>query len=67
MPYKKIPNTDVAYALIAFDNEGRERTDDPDGLGGLMSRRIQQDAAANPPTHVFLFSVAGVAWHGRKG
>jgi hypothetical protein len=61
MPYKKIPGTTVTYALIAFDGDGRERTDDPDGAGGRMSARILQDAAANPPSHVFLFS------HGWKG
>src|SRR5262249_17257509 len=61
MPYKTIPATAVKYALIAFDSAGRERTDDPEGVGALMSRRVLQDAAADPPTHVFLFS------HGWKG
>lgn len=61
MPYKTIPNTNVRYALIAFDAGGRERTDDPEGLGGLMSSRILQDARAQPPSHIFFFS------HGWKG
>ena len=38
MPVHKIPGTDVEYALISFDSEGRERTDDP--AGGLFSRTI---------------------------
>ena len=61
MPYKTIPATTVKYALIAFDGAGQERTDDPEGVGGRMSDRVLQDASANPPTHVFLFS------HGWQG
>ena len=61
MPYKTIPATTVNYALIAFDGDGRERTDDPEGVNGRMSERILQDAKASPPTHVFLFS------HGWQG
>jgi general stress protein YciG len=61
MPYKTIPNTDVSYALIAFDADGNERSDDPQGVGGKMSARILQDAAAAAPSHIFFFS------HGWKG
>jgi len=61
MPFRTIPNTNVTYALIAFDADGRERTDDPQGVDGKMSARILQDAAANPPSHVFFYS------HGWKG
>ena len=61
MPLRTIPNTDVTYALIAFDADGDERSDDPQGAGGKMSARILQDAAANPPSNVFFFS------HGWKG
>lgn len=61
MPYKTIPNTNVTYALIAFDDKGRERTDDPQGLNGLMSARLLQDVQATPPSHIFFFS------HGWKG
>ncbi|OHE79753.1 MAG: hypothetical protein A2107_14680 [Verrucomicrobia bacterium GWF2_62_7] len=61
MPIRTIPNSDVTYSLIAFDARGRERKDDPAGIGGVMSARIIQDALANPPSHIFFFS------HGWKG
>jgi hypothetical protein len=61
MPFKTIPDTNIRYALIAFDAQGRERSDDPDGVAGRMSARIVQDASARPPSHVFFFS------HGWKG
>lgn len=61
MPYRTIPNTDVVYALIAYDANGAERRDDPDGVDGLMSRRIFADARAAQPTDIFFFS------HGWKG
>lgn len=61
MPNRTIPNSDVTYSLLAFDARGRERRDDPDGIGGLMSERIIRDARADPPSHVFFFS------HGWKG
>jgi hypothetical protein len=61
MPFKTIPNTTVTYALIAFDGDGHERTDDPDGINGRMSARILQEAQSNPPNHIFFFS------HGWKG
>lgn len=61
MPFRTIPDTNVTYALIAFDADGRERTDDPQGVNGKMSTRILQDAAANPSSHVFFYS------HGWKG
>ena len=31
MPYRTIPNLDAKYALISFDEDGKERTDDPAG------------------------------------
>ena len=61
MPYKTIPDTTTSYALIAFDSDGNERTDDAQGVGGKMSARILQDAAVAKPSHVFFFS------HGWKG
>lgn len=61
MPHKTIPGTNVTYALLAFDAEGRERTDDPEGDHGKMSARLLRDAKAQPPSHVFFFS------HGWKG
>ncbi|MDM0112264.1 hypothetical protein QTI66_08885 [Variovorax sp. J22R133] len=61
MPNRTIPGTSIRYALIAFDSDGNERTDDAEGVGGKMSARILQDATASPPSHVFFFS------HGWKG
>ncbi|MGH8658854.1 MAG: hypothetical protein ACREV4_10400 [Gammaproteobacteria bacterium] len=58
MSIESVPGTDLAYYLIAFDEQGRERTDDP---GGLMSRRLTQVLATDPVTDVFLIS------HGWKG
>ena len=31
MPIEQIPGSDLRYYLVAFDGEGRERTDDPAG------------------------------------
>ena len=59
MPVQKIQGTDVEYALISFDDDGRERTDDP--AGGLFSRTILDRIKTKPPSHLFLFS------HGWKG
>jgi hypothetical protein len=53
LPFRKIPNTDVTYALIAFNAKGKERTDDPDGL---MSAEILKRAKAELPTDIFFFS-----------
>src|SRR5687767_12439621 len=59
MPFLTIPGTDERYALISFDKNGAERTDDPDG--GLFSARILTQVRQDPPSHVFFFS------HGWKG
>ena len=59
MPFQKIPGLDVEYALIHFDDRGRERTDDPQG--GVFSRSLLDKARREKPSHVFLFS------HGWKG
>ncbi|MBS1873976.1 MAG: hypothetical protein JSU00_12245 [Acidobacteria bacterium] len=56
MPYQLVPDTQVRYALIAFDKDGVERADDPDGINGRLSDRILAEAAAEPPTNVFFFS-----------
>src|SRR5687768_2972861 len=58
MPIRTLPGAGLTYHLIAFDAEGRERTDDP---AGLMSRRAVDAAANEPTTDVFLLS------HGWKG
>ena len=59
MPFQTIPSTDIRYALINFDERGRERTDDSEG--GTFSRALLEHAAQLQPSHVFLFS------HGWKG
>ena len=50
---------DLTYALIHFDDNGKERTNDPEG--GLFSATILSAAARDQPTNIFLFS------HGWKG
>jgi hypothetical protein len=59
MPFQPLPNTNVQYALIHFDGNGVERTDDPEG--GVFSKTLLKKIADEKPTHVFLFS------HGWKG
>lgn len=59
MPYQKIDGTDLSYALISFDGDGRERTDDPNG--GTFSKVLVERAKTEKPTNIFLFS------HGWKG
>ncbi len=59
MSFQKIPQLGIEYALIHFDDRGRERTDDPEG--GVFSRALLEKARSEKPSHVFLFS------HGWKG
>ena len=59
MPYRTIPNAGVQYALISFDDDGNERTDDP--AGGRLSTQLVEQARRERPTNIFLFS------HGWKG
>jgi hypothetical protein len=54
MSLESVPGSELKYHLIAFDKEGRERTDDPDG--GVYSRRVLADLAGAPPTDIFLLS-----------
>jgi hypothetical protein len=61
MSFQTIPGTETRYALISFDEQGAERTGDSDVSSGLFSEKLLHDAAADPPSHVFLFS------HGWKG
>lgn len=58
MPIERVPGKDVTYYLITFDEDGRERTDDPDGL---MSQQIVAALKEQSVTDIFLFS------HGWKG
>jgi hypothetical protein len=59
MAIENVPGTPLTYYLIAFDKNGRERNDDPDG--GTLSNRMLADLGAQPVTDVFLIS------HGWKG
>ncbi len=57
-PTDVVPGTGTSYYLIAFDDQGRERTDHP---RGPVSRLISEALAREPITDVFLFS------HGWQG
>ena len=61
MPIRTIPGGGGTYTLIAFDRDGVERPDDPDGRGGLLSSRLIEELAHVGVTDVFLYS------HGWKG
>jgi hypothetical protein len=61
MPYQQIPGTSEQYALLCYDKRGRERSDDPDGVGGSLFKAIISQVEKLQPSHVFLFS------HGWKG
>jgi len=58
MTIERVPGTDLMYYLIAFDANGHERSDDPDGL---MNQRVLDVLSNEPITDVFLFS------HGWQG
>lgn len=60
MPFRTIPGRNAGYAMLAFDTEGRERTD-PDGANGFLSARIADDLSGASITDVFILS------HGWKG
>ncbi|MBX9253025.1 hypothetical protein H1Q63_03470 [Desmonostoc muscorum CCALA 125] len=53
MPIETIPNTNLRYYLIAFDADGNERQDDPDGL---MSAQVIDILTTEPISDVFIFS-----------
>jgi hypothetical protein len=58
VPVQHLPNRDVSYHLISCDKNGRERSDDRDGL---MSERIASAIRNDRITDVFVMS------HGWKG
>jgi len=58
MSIQSVPGSDLRYYLVAFDKDGHERSDDPDGV---MSDRI---AAAIHGDHI---TDALVISHGWKG
>jgi hypothetical protein len=47
--------TDTTYALIGFDENGRERND-PHGLNGRMVDRLLEKARQKCPSNIFFFS-----------
>jgi hypothetical protein len=53
MPIEHVPETNQTYYLIAYDAQGNERSDDPDGL---MSQRVLEVLRNEPITDVFLQS-----------
>jgi hypothetical protein len=55
---ERVKDTDLVYYLVAYDKNGRERGDDPDGV---MSDRIATAIRDEQVTDVFLIS------HGWKG
>lgn len=58
MPYVSVSGTELQYALIAYDEQGVERTDDRDGR---MSQRLLESVSREPVSDVFIMS------HGWKG
>ena len=54
MPLETVPDTDLKYHLIAYDADGRERTDDPDGP---TARRAAGALKAGGYTDVLLQNV----------
>lgn len=61
MPIEVVPRNDTRYFLINLDAEGRERRDDPDAPGALLSDLVAAELKAQPYTDVLLMS------HGWKG
>jgi hypothetical protein len=61
MPHHTIPHTETSYALVCFDEDGAERSDDRDAPGERFSQKVIEEARQHPPTDIFLFS------HGWKG
>jgi len=59
MPFQILPGTDQRYGLITFDNDGRERKDDPEG--GVFSAALRAHITQTRPSHIFFFT------HGWKG
>ncbi|MHB1938511.1 MAG: hypothetical protein ACYCOR_18285 [Acidobacteriaceae bacterium] len=56
MPLRNTPVHQIPYALIMYDTDARERTDDTNGIDGLLSKRILQHATTSVPSDIFMFS-----------
>jgi hypothetical protein len=61
MTIETIPGSKTQYLLISFDQDGRERTDDPNAPNGRLSDTAAQTIAAQPITDCFFMS------HGWQG
>jgi hypothetical protein len=61
MPFRQTPASHTPYVILAFDKTGNERNDDPDGIGGVISKRILSELQQSPPSDMFIFS------HGWQG
>jgi len=53
MPLEPVPGSALSYYLIAFDADGRERSE---GSGESLSQRALKTVAQEPITDVFLMS-----------
>ena len=53
MTIEHVPDANLTYYLIIYDEAGNERSDDPDGL---MSQRVLEVLRREPITDVFLLS-----------
>lgn len=58
MPFIQIPDAELEYGLIAYDENGAERADDRDGI---MTERVLNAVTRDPITDIFVMS------HGWKG
>ena len=61
MPIETLADSDLKYFLVCYDKHGVERSDDPDGIDGVLSRRIHDVLANESITDVFFVS------HGWQG
>ncbi|WP_448625822.1 hypothetical protein [Geodermatophilus sp. URMC 64] len=52
MPLRRVPDRDLTYHLLAFDDDGRERREDD----GRYSERVLDAARDEPPSDIFLVS-----------
>jgi hypothetical protein len=56
MSIQSVSGSDIRYYLIAYDKDGRERIDDPDGVNGKLSERVASAVRSDPVTDVFVMS-----------
>lgn len=56
MPLRNTPIHHIPYALIMYGTDAHERTDDPNGIDGLLSKRILQEVTGTAPSDIFIFS-----------